>query len=393
MDISGWTLTEHPTQQAVFSTVTDPGRHEDRRPRPLPARPVHLRARGPGQGGRHHHQRAQHNRDEHRRPDRDRHRRPGRGRDDRRHPERAAHPGRGSPGRLGNAVKLNGADEYVSLPTGIVSALSDFTVSAWVNPASDDTWSRVFDFGTGTAVNMFMTVNGGGAGLRFAITNNGNGAEQTLTGGGQLPLNTWSHVAVTLSGTTGTLYLNGTPVAINPNMTLKPSSLGNTNQNWIGRSQYPDPCLNGTVDDFNIYNRALSPADVAALAGGQPGAGQRRRLQVRRERRRHRHRLLRRRAQRHDHSAGSAATASTPLWQPLPDGPVITIPAALDQRPGHQHGRLHGRAEGRHRLRRQARGGHGRRDRQGGHPGKAGGAGIRGRHQHQGRVHRQYLGG
>ena len=41
------------------------------------------------------------------------------------------------PGRIGNAVKLNGSDEYVSLPTGIVSGLSDFTISAWVNPASD----------------------------------------------------------------------------------------------------------------------------------------------------------------------------------------------------------------------------------------------------------------
>jgi hypothetical protein len=230
-------------------------------------------------------------------------------------------------GRLGGAVKLNGSDEYVSLPTGIVGALSDFTVSAWVNPSSDDTWARVFDFGRGTAVNMFLTVNGGGSGLRFGITTSGNGAEQDLTGGGQLPLNTWSHVAVTLSGTTGTLYLNGTPVATNPNLTLKPSDLGTTNQNWIGRSQYPDPFLNAAVDDFNIYNRALSTAEVAALAGGQAGAGNvadyrfdetgggtavdssgnARNAAI--------------------NSPGSAATASTPLWQPLPDGPVITIPA------------------------------------------------------------------
>jgi len=231
------------------------------------------------------------------------------------------------PGRLGNAVKLNGGGEYVNLPAGIVSGLSDFTVSAWVNPASTDTWSRVFDFGTGTTVNMFMTVNGGGAGLRFAITTGGGGAEQQLTGGGQLPLNTASHVAVTLSGTTGTLYLNGNPVATSPNMTLHPSSLGSTTQNWIGRSQYPDPFLNATVDDFNIYGRALSAAEVAALAGGEPGAGDvadykfdenggataidssgsgRNAMIV---------------------SPGTAATASTPLWQPLPDGPIVTAPA------------------------------------------------------------------
>ncbi len=177
------------------------------------------------------------------------------------------------PGRLGNAVKLSGGNEYVNLPTGIVNGLSDFTVSAWVNPSANTQWSRVFDFGTGTTANMFMTVNAGGSGLRFAITTSGSGGEQQLTSGAQLPLNTWSHVAVTLSGTTGTLYVNGAPVATNPNMTLHPSNLGNTNQNWIGRSQYGDPFLAATVDDFQIYRQALSPADVGALAGGQPGAG------------------------------------------------------------------------------------------------------------------------
>jgi Concanavalin A-like lectin/glucanases superfamily len=88
-----------------------------------------------------------------------------------------------------------------------------------------------------------------------------------------IPLNTWSHLAVTLSGTTGTLYVNGTPVATNNNMTLHPSSLANTNQDWIGRSQFGDPTLNGDVDDFAIYSRALSASEVSALAGGQAAVG------------------------------------------------------------------------------------------------------------------------
>ncbi len=230
-------------------------------------------------------------------------------------------------GKLGSAVKLNGADDYISLPTGIVGGLSDFTVSAWVNPSDNATWSRIFDFGTGQTANMFMTVNGGGAGLRFAITTGGGGGEQQLTGGGQLPLNTWSHVAVTLSGTTGTLYLNGTPVATNPNMTLHPSSLGNTGQNWIGRSQYPDPFLNATVDDFNIYDHALTAAEITALAGGQAGAGNVADYKfdesggsavVDSSGSGHNATII---------SHGTAATSSTPLWQPVPDGP-ITIPAS-----------------------------------------------------------------
>lgn len=175
-------------------------------------------------------------------------------------------------GKLGNALALCGDGEYVTLPSGIVSNLTDFTVSAWVNPAQNSTWSRVFDFGNGPGANMFLTLNSGSQ-LRFAITNGGGGAEQRINGTGTLPLNTWSHVAVTLSGSTGTLYVNGQAVGTNPDMTLNPSSLGVTTQNWIGKSQYSDPQLDGSVDDFQIYSRALSGNDVATLAGGQQGAG------------------------------------------------------------------------------------------------------------------------
>jgi hypothetical protein len=228
------------------------------------------------------------------------------------------------PGMIGNAVKLSGSGEYVSLPDGIVSGLNDFTISAWVNPSQNSAWSRVFDFGTGTTANMFLTLSAGGGPLRFAITTGGGGAEQRINGPGTLPLNTWSHVAVTLSGSTGTLYVNGTPVGTNTNMTLHPPDLGATNQNWIGRSQYPDPFLNATVDDFQIYDRALSTAEIAALASGQAGAGNVA-------------------SYKFDEDSGATAldssgngrnatiisppSASTPLWQPVPDGPIITVPA------------------------------------------------------------------
>ena len=228
------------------------------------------------------------------------------------------------PGKIGNAVKLSGDGEYVQLPNGIVGGLHDFTVSAWVNPSANTPWSRVFDFGTGTGDYMFLTLSAGGGPLRFAITTSGNGAEQQLNAPGTLPLNTWSNVAVTLSGTTATLYVNGQVVATNDNMTLNPAALGTTSNNWIGRSQFSaDPYLAATVDDFNIYDHALSAADIAALASGQPGAGNVADYKF-------------------DEDSGEIAldssgngrnatiispgNVSTPLWQPVPDGPV-TVPA------------------------------------------------------------------
>jgi concanavalin A-like lectin/glucanase superfamily protein len=169
-------------------------------------------------------------------------------------------------GRLGNGVNLSGTSQYIALPTGILSGATGFTVSAWIRLDTVATWSRVFDFGTGTNVNMFLTPRSSGGTARFAITTGGNGGEQRINGPAALPSGTWTHVAVTLSGGTGILYVNRAEVARTTGMTLTPASLGSTGNNWIGRSQYPaDPYLDGVVDDVRVYAHALSAGEIAAL--------------------------------------------------------------------------------------------------------------------------------
>jgi DUF1680 family protein len=179
------------------------------------------------------------------------------------------------PGQFGGAVKLGGDGQYVSMPAGIVGGLADFTVACWVNPGAITAWSRIFDFGTGTTDYMFLAVDTG-SGPRFSITTSGAGGEQQVNYGTRLSAGKWTHVAVTLSEKTATLYVNGSAVASNASVTLTPASLGATGNNWIGRSQFGDPDLNAAVDEFQIYSRALSAAEVKSLtasAGGSPGGG------------------------------------------------------------------------------------------------------------------------
>jgi hypothetical protein len=126
-------------------------------------------------------------------------------------------------------------------------------------------WARVFDFGSGTGAYMFLAPVSGANTLRYAITTTGAGGEQIIDASA-LSAGIWHHVAVTLSGSVGFLYVDGKTVATNSNLTLKPSSLGSTTQNYIGKSQYADPNLNGSMDDFRIYTRALSATEVSTLA-------------------------------------------------------------------------------------------------------------------------------
>jgi hypothetical protein len=55
-----------------------------------------------------------------------------------------------------------GTSDYIDLPDGIVSSLGDaVTFEAWATQISVQNWSRIFDFGTSTSENVFMSWTSG----------------------------------------------------------------------------------------------------------------------------------------------------------------------------------------------------------------------------------------
>ena len=172
-------------------------------------------------------------------------------------------------GKFGNAVTLDGASGYVSLPNDLMTDVSDFTIATWVYWTKAARWARIFDFGAGTGRYMMLTPMGGAGFVRFAITTNGPYGERRIDGNAALPTNQWTHVAVTLSGTTATLYVNGVALGSSSDVIFAPWRIGETAQNWIGRSQFPaDPYFAGSIDEFRIYRGAMSGEQVALLAQG-----------------------------------------------------------------------------------------------------------------------------
>lgn len=141
------------------------------------------------------------------------------------------------------------------------------TLAVWVRLDTVTTWSRIFDFGTGATANMFLTPRSSAGTVRFGITTSGAGGEQHIDGPSALPAGAWTHIAVTKSGGTGILYVNGAEAARSTGLTIGPAALGSTTQNWLGRSQYADPYLAGALDDLRIHSRALTATEVSGLAG------------------------------------------------------------------------------------------------------------------------------
>jgi len=174
------------------------------------------------------------------------------------------------PSGYGKALKFDGLNDYVNLPIGtLLSTLNNITVATWVNySGTGGGWQRVWDFGTGATNYMFVTPAQGTTGpMTFAIRT-ATVAEKRFAAPSSLPTG-WHHTAVVIDGTamTATLYLDGTVVS-SSSVAVLPRDLGVTNQNWIGRSQFTaDAFFTGAVDDFRIYNRALSAPEVRYLAG------------------------------------------------------------------------------------------------------------------------------
>jgi hypothetical protein len=111
-------------------------------------------------------------------------------------------------------------------------------------------------------------VNAGSSGfVRFRIASGSTNKNQVLEGVEALPVGKWTHVAVTLGDNGVSIYVDGAQIAQQAPAVLRPSDLGNTGNNFIGRSPFAaDPYLDGQIDEFRIYNRTLSSSEILGLA-------------------------------------------------------------------------------------------------------------------------------
>ncbi len=189
--------------------------------------------------------------------------------------------GTGIPGVLDEAIRLPNDDglSYVRLPAAenpMPNGAAERTIAFWFNQELVGDENKMFGYGSSTAGQSFdVSLEGGGVRLRYAGGNVtwGSGLDFVGADGGfrhlaiRVPAGASDYldVEVLLDGE----LLTATPTAGNPATTPINTGGGLPTELNIGRSPAFSPAGDfiGLIDDFRVYDTALTDFEVAELAG------------------------------------------------------------------------------------------------------------------------------
>jgi hypothetical protein len=159
-------------------------------------------------------------------------------------------------GKVGTALSFNGSNQYASLASvsGLAKGNAPHTVAAWIRVNALPSYRAwILQLGNEGSGSHHWLINSSG-GTQFGVWS-GNQAQPSL------PVGQWKHVAITFDGATLKSYVDGTlaqSVAATFNLQGVPLT--------VAQAHNGENAFNGTVDDVRVYSRALSAAEVAALA-------------------------------------------------------------------------------------------------------------------------------
>jgi len=170
-------------------------------------------------------------------------------------------------GKHGNAIRFDGVDDYVEIPnsTELNIDTNAVTLTLWVKldylPTEMPTSvGPIYDAPLDRYV---IYEDRGNKELRFKVSTT-NGAERPGIPEASLKTDEWLLVTGVYNGSQAMIYLNGQLMDVHENLTgtVKPDQVARLGQDG---SHY----FNGEIDNVQIYNRALSEAEIMFLFDGK----------------------------------------------------------------------------------------------------------------------------
>ncbi|HIN28947.1 TPA: LamG domain-containing protein [Candidatus Poribacteria bacterium] len=168
-------------------------------------------------------------------------------------------------------LSLDGDGDYVRIPASVWFN-GDLSIEAWVYVKEYTPWSRVIDFGNG-ADNVLVRLSRGTTGIPdFYIVESGWMGIECSTA---LELNSWTHIACTLKGNSGSLFINGH--AVGKEIFASPPRDVERQNNFIGRSNWKiNDDSHAMFDEIRIWNVSRSATEIqgamnTSLSGDEKG--------------------------------------------------------------------------------------------------------------------------
>lgn len=166
---------------------------------------------------------------------------------------------------------------YVEMPAASIGLTnSKGSVAMWVNSTQIDDEGHIWyacdetggdGFGGQDEMHVNMDDDGGGI-IRYWVlgTDGGTGTNISLNSP-WTPADAWVHVAATWSEPDGMrFYINGVQVGSAPHN--NPGNLKTYVRLRLGHANSGDRYYDGMIDDFRLFNRAITPAEVIAAMRG-----------------------------------------------------------------------------------------------------------------------------
>lgn len=184
-----------------------------------------------------------------------------------------------APGLIGQAFSFDGKSGYVDFGrrNDNYPSQGDGSLSLWLKLAASGREMAVVDRMSANGDQGWLLATDARDRIHFCLpaTAGRSGCWEANASAGKsraaLSVGTWHHVAVTHSGCTQRLYLDGAlqsewsscalPIFLEPHLTM-----------LLGSDRTPGHFLNGLVDEFVIYHRALSPNEIRAVYKSNSGA-------------------------------------------------------------------------------------------------------------------------
>jgi hypothetical protein len=168
-------------------------------------------------------------------------------------------------GPLGKALAFNNSRVIIPASDTLTAGLfqQPFTLTAWINPTRvGNTWQQIFRAikTDGNSDDTLFLNNDGRLSWRARVATVWTVLCETAPG--VVPANDWTHIAVVGDGTNFRIYVKG---AVSQTAAFQKTDGTNATYYIAGNTGGTTESYAGMVDDFRIYSRALTAAEIQQI--------------------------------------------------------------------------------------------------------------------------------